>query len=146
MTGPEADVSTEQAELPKGTRVEITDPEHDFFGEQFEVMNAGLGGHFVEVTWSGTRFLTNEQIRVIEQPEPTIGQLVDAMHGEIERVCGTMTLAVKDVQMQWRHMEGSYRVWVAISGFCEHQPVQYTTGSTPQAALRAMIERLREVK
>lgn len=132
-----------QALPKKGTRVEITDPEHDCFGERFEVVNTGLGGHFVEMTWSGTRFLTNGQFRVITQPEPTIGQLVDAMHAEIERICQKRKVQVIGLNNNCYYHDGDQSE-VSVS-FSDGERIE-KFASTNQAALRAMIERLGEIQ
>ena len=83
-----------------------------------------------------------------KQPEPTIGQLVDAMHGEIERIQAAYEVSEPIVDIQIFGKETSFvRVqWAQIDILDKFDNIKYVTAKTPQAALRAMIERLREVK
>jgi len=83
-----------------------------------------------------------------KQPEPTIGQLVDAMHGEIERIQAAYEVSEPIVDIQIFGKEASFvRVqWAQLDILDKFDNIKYVTDKTPQAALRAMIERLREVK
>lgn len=87
------------------------------------------------------------QFRVIDPPEPTIGQLVDAMHQEIECVCREhgIRLPIIDLDIFGDEVSFVSVKWVDewITGKLENP--EYSKGPTPQAALRAMIERLREI-
>jgi hypothetical protein len=130
--------------LTRGTRVEITDLGHAGYGEQAELRcKVGGGLWMVKLTETAVGFhLKPNQFRVTEQPEPTVGQLVDAMHQEIERVCermGWILLAV-DLQSGFNPSKHQASIQILGRGWID------CTGDTPQAALRAMIERLREIK
>jgi hypothetical protein len=135
-------MSTEQS-LAKGTRVEITDKSYAYYGRQGEIADTPSPNHsYVEVRLLTEHIFRPDQLRVIEQPEPTIGQLVDAMHQEIERVCermGWILLAV-DLQSGFNPSKHQASIQILGRGWID------CTGDTPQAALRAMIERLREIK
>lgn len=129
--------------LTRGTRVEITDLGHAGYGEQAELRcKVGGGLWMVKLTETAVGFhLKPNQFRVTEQPEPTVGQLVDAMHQEIERVCERMEWTVARTALQSLAIEKEHSVSVR---FVETD-VMREWGDTPQAALRAMIERLREI-
>lgn len=129
--------------LTRGTRVEITDLGHAGYGEQAELRcKVGGGLWMVKLTETAVGFhLKPNQFRVTEQPEPTVGQLVDAMHQEIERVCERMEWTVARTALQSLAIEKEHSVSVRFY----ETDVMREWGDTPQAALRAMIERLREI-
>ena len=133
-------MSAQQA-LAKGTHVEITDPDHPWIGDRAEIVSAWDDGLLrIRIPASGFAYaaLRPDQFRVIEQPEPTIGQLVDAMHQEIERTCERMgwTLLAVDLQSDFNPSKHQTSIQILGRGWID------CTGDTPQAALRAMIERL----
>lgn len=132
-------MSTEQT-LTRGTRVEITDLNHEWYGFKGEVLDTELGVLVTFERWESS-IVTPDQLKVIEQPEPTVGQLVDAMHQEIERVCERKTWAIMSLTIQTLPINREHAV---IVRFYNNEALR-ERGDTPQAALRAMIERLREI-
>lgn len=88
------------------------------------------------------KWMTGPEADVTDQPEPTVGQLIDAMHQEIERTCERMgwTLLAVDLQSGFNPSKHQTSIQILGRGWID------CTGDTPQAALRAMIERLREIK
>ena len=136
---------TEQV-IAKGTRVEITDVMHRFCGLQAEIIDHDRGEHMprtVRVATTHEGFAFPQQYKVLSEPEPTIGQLVDRMH-EAAKTGGHNVVRF---DLDEGYGEGDYRygrvaVWTNLSGmdaYCSH-------GQTPQAALTAMIERLEGMK
>lgn len=73
------------------------------------------------------------------EPEPTIGQLVDAMHAEIERICGEKTWAIQTVHIDSFVLAGEHQIAVKFDGrscIARHEP-------TLRQALTAIIQTLK---
>lgn len=129
--------------IPAGTRVEITDPTHEWYRAKGVVLDdEGVGSNSDVVVifeqWRSRAFKPN-QLRTINSPEPTIGQLIDAIH----QVAKKHGRTIKRIDLDEGYGEpdnryGRVALWTKGSGMipdCAH-------GKTPQAALLAMIERL----
>ena len=126
-------MSTEQA-LAKGTRVD-EDKRHEAVLAHLEQASK------IGATWPAWKQTLLGGTARMDPPEPTIGQLVDAMQAEIERVCERKTWAIMSLTIQTLPINREHAV---IVRFYNNEALR-ERGDTPQAALRAMIERLREI-
>ena len=133
-------------ELPKGTRVEITDTGHVNFGLEVEIKYYTLGGQWAVKVGTEVDYLATSQFKVLVKPEPSIGPLVGAMHDEINRIrlekkWGVVSLVI-DLRPGLVSDVSRFNVHVE---FFESDPI-HARGETPRAALEEMIKQLRALR
>ena len=131
-------MSTEQA-LAKGTRVD-EDKRHEAVLAHLEQASK------IVATWPAWKQTLLGGTARMDPPEPTIGQLVDAMQAEIERVCERMDLLEPEIRIDIFPGKKSF---VAVR-FYEGEELLDNPGCTlepePEAALKAMIKRLEQMR
>lgn len=134
--------SPKMTNLPKGTRVEITDWGHASSGVECEIVGErNEEGEYPVVILPRYRDTLNpDQFVVLPVPPPTTGQLYDEMIGVIEQLSERLKMRLTMVALSPPTYERAWRVSVKLNWWAG--PIR-DFGETPQAALTKMIDRLR---